>query len=608
MRRILAVALALALALAAAPATPATAKQKHRHAHKHRRATDPIPVGSDGRVGLRAALQVFAATIAPLPGVHPPKRGYPGVHDGSGPIRWVLAHWSQLTSAQQAAVQAALPGIAVPGAPLRAAAPRAHQASVGLAELQPMLDEARARLNFRLDPDLNIPATVELGPPLKGNVDAYAYTTGGPNATCKMVWAPNGQADTLEETRLTMLHELMHCYQLQLAAGDLPEWVAEGSPEWVSATLGAEWNPGYVSPVISSRWANYFATFDAPLTERSVTAIAFFAQLAASGVDVFKALPAIYAAPNAVDQAYDTLVDPSTGAGKLFLETASAAGLRRPALGPAWMTLGPMLPPAASARYDPITRVVQKNKLAGVKVIAKAYGNAAVRLTSTAEAVKVEIATPDSARGRIHAADGDHVLAPDTFLCGGTACTCPDGSAVSPLGDHAYVALFAHKSPAVVQLTPTTLDDACGHESTNLQVTGAFTATFDRQGSCALSTTSDPPTLSALFYAAGVGQVTLEIKRYTGPGTYQTGLDPPTGTRGGPSRAAVVKFGEPGGGSWGVDVSAEEPGTIRVDAAGPGGASGTVDTVSRSRDEPPTFVRVSGRWSCATAPGAKPPG
>jgi hypothetical protein len=607
MRRILCFALALAVALAAAPAAPAVAK--HKHKQKHQRATDPIPVGADGRVGLRAALQVFAATIAPLPGVHPPKRGYPGVHDGSGPIRWVVAHWSQLTPAQQAAVQAALPGIAVPGAPLRALAPRARQASVGLAELQPMLDEARARLNFRLEPDLTIPVTVELGPALKkGDVDAYAYTTGGPNASCKMVWAPNGQADTLEETRLTMLHELMHCYELQFEAGDVPAWVDEGGTEWVSALLGGEWNPGYVSPVISSRWANYFATFDAPLTERSVTAIAFFAQLAASGVDVFKALPAIYAAPNPADQAYDMLVDPSAGAGKLFLETTAAAGLRRPALGPAWVTVGPMLPPASGARYNPTTRVVQKNKLAGVKVIAKPYGNAAVRLTSTAEAVKVGIATPDSARGRIHAADGDHVLAPDTFLCGGTACTCPDGSVVSPLGDNGYVALFAHKAPAVLNLTPTTLDEACGHESTNLGVTGAFTATFDRQGSCALSTTSNPPTLSALFYTYGVGQVTLEIKRYTGPGTYQTGLDPPTGARGGPSRAAVVKFGEPGGGSWGVDVSADQPGTIQVAAAGPGGASGTVDTVSRSRDEPPTFVRVSGRWSCSTAPGATPPG
>jgi len=56
-----------------------------------------------------------------------------------------------------------------------------------------------------------------------------------------------------------------------------------------------------------------------------------------------------------------------------------------------------------------------------------------------------------------------------------------------------------------------------------------------------------------------------------------------------------------GGGSWGVDVSADEPGTIDVATASPGGASGTVETVSRSRDEPPTFVRVTARWSCTTA-------
>ena len=599
MRR--AVCLALLLALAPLATDAAAVRAKHRAKPK----ADPIPVRSDGRVARATALKVFAATIAPLPGVKPPKHGYPAVRDGSGPIRWVVAHWSQLRPAQRAAVQKALPGIAVPGASLRA---RARSASVGLAELEPMLDEARARLNFRLEPDLTKPATVELGSAKGPNVDGYAYTTVGPDNACRIVWTPKGQADTLEESRLTMLHELIHCYTFQRTAQDLPAWLEEGSAEWVSATLGAEWNPGYASPVMANRWTNYFATFEAPLTERTVTAIGFFAQLAASGVDVFKVLPDAFATPDAVHTAYDVLVDPGAGSGQQFLATATASGLRRPALGPAWVAEGPMVPPAGpGSRYDPPTRVVLKSKPAGVKLIAKAYGNAAAHVTSNAEAIEVRVVTPDSARGRIHAADGDHALASDTFLCGGTTCTCPDGSFVSPLGAHGYVAVFAHKASAVVQLTPTTLDEACGHKSTALQLTGAFTATFDRQGSCSVSSV-DGGTLSALFYSPGVGQVTQSMKRYHGPGTYQTGLDPPTGARGGPSRAAVVKFGEPGGGSWGVDVSADEPGTITVDAAGPGGASGTVETVSRSRDEPPTFVRVTGRWSCTTAPGATGPG
>ena len=604
MRR--AVCLALLLVLAPA-ADAASARAKHRAKAKVK--ADPIPVRRDGRVARTTALKVFAATIAPLPGVKPPKRGYPAIHDGSGPIRWVVAHWSRLTSAQRAAVQKALPGIAVPGASYRPPA-RARRASVGLAELQPMLDEARARLNFRLEPDLTKPATVELGAagPKGSDTDGFAYTTVGEDNACRVVFTPLGQADTLEDARLTMLHELIHCYQFQRTAQDLPAWLEEGATEWVSATLGAEWNPAFASPLIANRWTNYFGTFEAPLTERTVTAIGFFAQLAASGVDVFKALPDAYSTPDAVHTAYDVLLDPDTAAGKLFLDTEAASGLRRAALGPAWVAEGPMIPPAgAGKRYDPPTRVVLKTKQSGVKLIAAAYGNAAARITSNAEAVEVTVVTPETARGRIHAADGDHALASETFLCGGTACTCPDGSVVSPLGDQGYVAVFAHKAPAVVQLTPTSLDDACGHKSTLLQVTGAFTATFDRQGSCSVSSV-DGGTLSAVFYSTGVGQVTLSMKRYHGPGIYQTGLDPPSGARGGPSRAAVVKFGEPGGGSWGVDVSADQPGTIDVATASPGGASGAVDTVSRSRDEPPTFVHVTGRWSCTTAPGATGPG
>jgi hypothetical protein len=585
----------LALLLALVAAAPA--------AGKHRRAKPIVPVHSDGQVGLSTARQVFAATIAPLPGVHPPKRGYPALHDGSGPVQWVLQHWAQLTAAQQAAVAKALPGIAVPGAPLRLAAPAGHAAALSIAQLEVMAEEARTRLNAHFNPPVTKPITVDTQPFASDTLDSLAYTEGGPMNSCRIVFTPAGLADTVAETRMTMLHEVTHCYQLQVAKDVLPAWLEEGSPEWVAAVVGAEWNgAGYHSGRIAGWWIGYFDTFEAPLTQRTYDAMPFFARLAESGANVFGTLSAMYQAQPS-SAVYDMAVDPSTFAGTQLLGTLTSSGLRRPSLGPAWAAAGAMIPPASTARYNPATRVVPK-AAPGLTVTAKPYSNAAFRIASKAEVVDLHVLSPGGAWGRLHAADGDHDLVPESFCASGD-CTCPGGGEITPLGDQAHIALFGHKDGAAVRLAPTTRDEACGRKSTELNVTGAWTATFRRQGSCSVSNLGDPQTLSALFveYETG-GQVTLEIRRYTGPGTYRTGLDPPSGANGGPSRAAVVKFGEPGGGSWGVDVSADEPGTIRVDTAGPGGATGQVDTVSRSPGEPPTTVHVGGRWSCAPAPGA----
>ena len=222
---------------------------------------------------------------------------------------------------------------------------------------------------------------------------------------------------------------------------------------------------------------------------------------------------------------------PGAGSGQQFLATATASGLRRPALGPAWVAEGPMVPPAGpGSRYDPPTRVVLKSKPAGVKLIAKAFGNARPTSPRTPKPSRSASSRPTPREGASTPPTATTRLRLTRSCAAARRAPVPDGSFVSPLGAHGYVAVFAHKASAVVQLTPTTLDEACGHKSTALQLTGAFTATFDRQGSCSVSSV-DGGTLSALFYSPGVGQVTLSMKRYHGPGTYQTGLDPPTGAR-----------------------------------------------------------------------------
>ena len=58
----------------------------------------------DGTVPLETALQAFSVAFGPaLPGVEMPE-GDPGFYgSGTGPVRWLLGHWDELTSEQQAA-------------------------------------------------------------------------------------------------------------------------------------------------------------------------------------------------------------------------------------------------------------------------------------------------------------------------------------------------------------------------------------------------------------------------------------------------------------------------------------------------------------------------
>ena len=58
-------------------------------------------IGPEGEISLEVALQAFALAIGPLPGVATPD-GDPTLHvSGTGPLRWVLRNWNDLTPEHQ---------------------------------------------------------------------------------------------------------------------------------------------------------------------------------------------------------------------------------------------------------------------------------------------------------------------------------------------------------------------------------------------------------------------------------------------------------------------------------------------------------------------------
>lgn len=557
------------------------------------KASKIIRTHSNGTVGRSEALKAFAATIAPLPGVKPPKHGYPFITSGSGPIRWVLANWSGLTAAQKAAVQKALPGIAVPGGSSAAASspppaqpPDAHAAKQSLTDLQVIAEEARGKLNIHFNPDLTIPFVVKLGSPPSNSLNAYAYVLpqGGP---CIVTFTPKGQAQSLGEARQTMLHELTHCWENQLSPSPAasPAWLAEGSATWVEAVVGREWNgKNYSSGDIRGWWKIYLTSFKTPLTAQAYSALGFYAHLAHSGTDVFSDLAAAFASPDPVNKAYDILIDASAQAAA-FKTTNSPAGTRLADVGDDWVAYGPMLPGVDQARYNPPTLSLGSSS---ESIKAKAYGHAVVGLSpkSAAEVVELKLDTPASAWGLLHHAGGDVKLqeADGASYCAREKCICPNGSKIQPLGDQSYLALYGQKAVAKVTLKPVKLKEAC-KSKTKVTVTGGTNMNFS-EAFCVAGSNQLRVELSWNKGGVKQGHVTLEINGYTGKGTYTTG----------PSLATVDDFRQFTMGSWNLAQS----GTITVDSPGLAygyGAAGTVNTVSY-RNDPYSSVLVSGEWAC----------
>lgn len=562
-----------------------------------------VPIGKKGVVARDTALKVFAATVAPLPGVKPRKGGYPHIRSASGPIRWVLKRWSTLTRAQRAAVRKALPGIRTPGAKPAVAPPRSRSAQ--LVALQKIADEGRLLLNKFFAPDLTILVYVDVDLVWKSaDAGAYAELAGG----CRIAFPP-GTDPADAYVRELMIHELTHCYEFQLTPAPYASapWVTEGAAEWAQAVISKHWlGAGYVSDVIRNDWKAYFKNFTAPLTQHGYTAMPYYAHLAHryGQAQVFQTITAMFSAQP--KNAYGIFAG---GNPVEFLDTLAPSGTRLSPLGKSWVTSGPHLPPVDQARYNPPSIAVGAGT---VKLDTGAYRRTVVGLNPAkgAEAVKLDVRSPESAWGLLHHEDGDHRIQDgDTYFCVGKHCKCPDGRKIPPLGDDGYLALFAHRKPARVRLKGAELAEACDWNPSAMVVSGAFSMTVKERGSCGLKASemgSKP--LEALFATGfsptrpqGLGQVLLRVSG-AGPGAYPSDIDRPNPS----GHAQVTRFGEPDGGAWhdfnrvGQEPVVRNFGTVRVNSVSENGASGTVDMVLFA--EPPAApsqVRLTGRWSCA---------
>jgi len=402
----------------------------------------------DGTVSLDTALAAFALLIGPLPGVETPAGDPPRISSGSGPIRWLLGHWDELSTAQRDAVEALLRPDATTarlgggslvaslgGAPLVAAAPScpAGKASPRQFDFDAKVLEATGAISAKLGRQLTLPVAVVFH-----GVSNIAAETVPLDAACRPTKARPGlcqiqvtnRGEGLEgfEFAHIVAHEVFHCFQYDLAktaadAARVAPWLAEGSAAWVGevvsggSTVGAEY------------WENWLKYPWWPLFSRSYDGIGFFMHLQESGVDPWPILIGMHR-QGEISSADAYAVAVNGGAAGRMLDAWGPSYIRDLSLRPDWSTGGSGLPDYVRT---PIAEGGLGNDETAVSGAAPLAADA-LKLNLQADSFVIEefFAGPGTAHGLVRFADGTQrtleEAAGKPFCTRPGGCSCPTDS------------------------------------------------------------------------------------------------------------------------------------------------------------------------------------
>jgi hypothetical protein len=445
-------------------------------------------IRADGSFSAAVALRAFVMAYGPLPGV-------PGIKGPTGAGRhatmaaaMVQRVWSQLSSAQQAAIDADL-GFSTTAA---AGAPATHPMAGTLTE-----DPAYEALTNGDDatyhgliggvPPITIKVyrtTEKIVHPVYGDaladaapVDKNGDQTSGPMAYCRIRVTPLGQAENSLQLKVTLAHEAFHCVEFALNPGYAADgdWRIEGLADWASqATVpGAEADAGTL--------LQYYTTPRRPLFARAYDATGFWGhadEIGGKG-SLWAKLPTILNAPSNEDAYLDA------GATSNAFQNTWASAVWRSSAGPAWNQTDPVVLPGDSAGTDALII----NDDAGLHSDPFAFGEYLVAADPDRPLVQVS-----SVLGGLRAAISHKdfgIVGSSDYFCAGT-CTCPDGSGESTIpshesfGKYLVLALTNGDGVGIGHVTYHSLDDYCQPSpSTGLQVRQAdkLVATFTK-GTC----------------------------------------------------------------------------------------------------------------------------
>lgn len=505
----------------------------------------------DGTVSTATALSAFVQAVGPIPGVAAPGPSN-DVVSGTIAVRWVFAHWPDLTAEQQAAVRTDLGAPAATG-PHRLVGPDLAPPAPSKSndpDMACLTKDSPDTWAYRgLFNDIVDAIASHLHRPLKirdhvffaantktkytgatGTAAFYTWgcadnqrksesTDSGRITGCTIHVNPDSQfggaqSDSVEG-RLT--HEVMHCFFDDLlgtvqAEAALPDWFGEGAPTWVQSALG----PGDAS--LTSSWNRYLTHPQQPLAQRTYDGVGFFTHLAETGTDPWGVLD---------DMARAMAKDGSTATGwrianppSEFLDTwgSGFAQGRYPA--EAWTSSGPHLSEYQPANYS-------EKDLPNDGSIPFSTNPAAaglLNLNVTAEIVQVQPGA--DAHGQFSIGDGSSVTL-DT-AAGQTYCTLATADCKCPPDSDRADTQFTHLTPgthwlgltgglptASVQVKGESFEDFCKNSSNPIVGTWKSTAATAQAGDARARETSTGGA-GAVMTVDAKGAVTVD---YTGMGT-----------------------------------------------------------------------------------------
>ena len=398
----------------------------------------------DGVVPKSVALQAFALTIGPIPGVKVPEGDVP-IESGSASLRWISRYMDKVTPGQRDAIEQALaPGSPAPGSSTsvvggpgksirRIFGPKEYPCTnnndgvsadgEGAATYRPMLNEELAKVEAALGRPLGIPVHLTVGTSVEGRETLAWESPQSPDCTTQPATSCRVQIlkDKMESApparaHRALAHELVHCFQATwMAAHEAlrqPDWITEGFADFV----GEDLNPG--GPRINLKL--YVTKPHDPLFQRDYEAQGFFFHLSSVGGDVYSRYRDAFLQRDSA-AAFAYLTEPS---GTKFSDTWASVLTHEPERGDAWYM--PEAPIDSSPFY---ARKAIKNGSS----MNLAAAPAATRLGHLDfDADVVRFAVSGGGHGRVGWDGGNDVtmrsVAGSAWCAKGGGCECPPGS------------------------------------------------------------------------------------------------------------------------------------------------------------------------------------
>ena len=411
-------------------------------------------VNEDGVRSLDSSLKLFALAIAPLPGVDV-ATDRTGVPSGTLALRDILAHYGELTPAQQAAVDAS-----------QQPAPDAETATVpqGFAPRpqSPIKDavvaavkETRAKIAAKLG-DIPGDITVAVNASTKEFGLAQPTFVNGVYSTCRVTIAADNPKNNAVIILNTVGHEVFHCFEAAKAktlAGwyTMGGWLIEGGAEWVGADLS------FADGTEAGWWKKYLTNPSKSLFARTYDAIGFFAHLAETGTDPWSVFPAMFTAGGNA-----AAFDASGANSDAFMDSWASGLFRDPSRGSAWDTDGPGI---TADEVTPMALNIANGDNAAV--VAPRYANAEYAAFITAEVLIVQ----GSGFVRLNDASTDIPEVTSSTFCTkpGGCGVCPDGTPLRgdppPLATEPLVAVSSNGLQSSGNLIGLSVEDYCKQQT-----------------------------------------------------------------------------------------------------------------------------------------------